>query len=225
MSLETIKVVLVGESGTGKTSIIQQFAYKMFDENCTTSISSQYISKVIGFPEIKKSLKIEIWDTAGQERYRSMVKLFYKDAKIIIFIYDCTSKSSFEELKNYWIPEIQNSSEGGGWVLAIVANKSDLYEREAISQEEGMKLADSINAIFQVTSAKSGSGVDKLFKNLGRLYLDPEFDYKAADKIDEENYRNKKLLEEKKKDEQIDESNQSVKITKKVNNKRRGCCG
>ena len=223
MSLETIKVVLIGESGCGKTSIIQQFAYKMFDPNCTTSISSQYISKILSFSDIKQSLKIEIWDTAGQERYRSMAKLFYKDAKIIIFVYDSTSKSSFEELKNYWIPEVQNSG-NGGYVSAIVANKSDLYEIEAVNREEGMKLADSINAIFQVTSAKSGVGINNLFNNLGRLYLEPDYDYKAADEIDKENYKNKKLLEEKKKNE---ESNMSVKITKKAknNNKSKGCCG
>ena len=96
------------------------------------NISSQYISKVIPYPEINKSLKIEIWDTAGQERYRSMAKLFYNDAKIIIFVYDSTSKSSFEELKNYWIPEVLKSGDEGGWVLSIVANKSDLYEIEAL---------------------------------------------------------------------------------------------
>ena len=90
MSLETIKVVLVGESGTGKTSIIQQYAYKIFDPNCATSISSQYVSQVINFPDLNKSIKLEIWDTAGQERYRSIAKLFYKDAKIIIFVYDVT---------------------------------------------------------------------------------------------------------------------------------------
>ena len=105
MSLEMVKIVLVGESGSGKTSIIQQFAYKIFDDNCASSISSQYISKVISFPDLKRSLKIEIWDTAGQERYRSMAKLFYQDAKIIIFVYDVTSRQSFDELINYWIPE------------------------------------------------------------------------------------------------------------------------
>jgi len=223
MSMETIKVVLVGESGTGKTSIIQQFAYKMFDPNCTTSISSQYISKVLSFSDMQASLKIEIWDTAGQERYRSMAKLFYKEAKIIIFVYDSTSKSSFEELKKYWIPEVQNTRNKDS-ILAIVGNKCDLYEIMAVNRDEAMELADSINAVFQMTSAKSGVGINALFENLGRLYLDPDFDYKAQDRIDKENYEQKKLMEESKKNQ---ESNMSVKITKKAknNNKRRGCCG
>ena len=87
-----------------------------------------------------------------------------------------------------------------------------------------MELADSINAVFQMTSAKSGVGINALFENLGRLYLDPDFDYKAQDRIDKENYEQKKLMEESKKNQ---ESNMSVKITKKAknNNKRRGCCG
>ena len=73
MSFDSIKLVLVGESGTGKTSIIQQYAYKLFDQDCASSISSQYISKVIQLEEINKSVRIEIWDTAGQERYRFIV--------------------------------------------------------------------------------------------------------------------------------------------------------
>ena len=126
MSLEPIKVVLVGESGTGKTSIIQQYAYKIFDPNCATSISSQYVSQVINFPDLNKSIKLEIWDTAGQERYRSIAKLFYKDAKIIIFVYDVTSRVSFDELINFWIPEVQISINVKDVIFGLIANKSDL---------------------------------------------------------------------------------------------------
>ena len=226
MSFDTIKAVLIGESGTGKTSIIQQFAYKIFDQDCATSISSQYISKIITFPELKKSVRLEIWDTAGQERYRSMAKLFYKDAKIIIFVYDCTSKISYNELINYWIPEVQNNCMKEA-KFALVANKCDLYEIECVSVEEGNNLADKIGAIFQKTSAKSGVGIDNLFQNLGRLYLEPDFDYKAQDKIDEENY--KKKINENKNKEIIDkdESSTKVKISSisSVNNNKKKCCG
>ena len=226
MSFDTIKAVLIGESGTGKTSIIQQYAYKIFDQDCATSISSQYISKIITFPELKKSVRLEIWDTAGQERYRSMAKLFYKDAKIIIFVYDCTSKISYTELINYWIPEVQNNCMKEA-KFALVANKCDLYEIECVSVEEGNNLADKIGAIFQKTSAKSGMGIDNLFQNLGRLYLEPDFDYKAQDKIDEENY--KKKINENKNKEIIDkdESSTKVKISSisSVNNNKKKCCG
>ena len=226
MSLDTIKVVLIGESGTGKTSIIQQYAYKIFDADCATSISSQYISKIISIPELKKSVRLEIWDTAGQERYRSMAKLFYKDAKIIIFVYDSTSKNSYDELINFWIPEVQNNCMKGVR-FAIVANKCDLYEIESVTIEEGNNLADKIGAIFQKTSAKSGVGVDNLFQNLGRLYLDPDFDYKAKDKIDEENYKKKINENKNKKEFEEDEFSNSVKISSvssKHKNKNK-CCG
>ena len=226
MSFDTIKAVLIGESGTGKTSIIQQYAYKIFDQDCATSISSQYISKIITFPELKKSVRLEIWDTAGQERYRSMAKLFYKDAKIIIFVYDCTSKISYNELINYWIPEVQNNCMKEA-KFALVANKCDLYEIECVSVEEGNNLADKIGAIFQKTSAKSGVGIDNLFQNLGRLYLEPDFDYKAQDKIDEENY--KKKINENRNKEIIDkdESSTKVKISSisSINNNKKKCCG
>ena len=222
MSFDTIKVVLIGESGTGKTSIIRQYAYKMFDPDCATSISSQYISKVITFPDLNKSVRLEIWDTAGQERYRSMARLFYKDAKIIIFVYDVSSKISYDELINFWIPEVNNNCMKDA-KFALVANKSDLYEIESVSPEEGNNLAEKIGAIFQKTSAKSGAGVENLFHNLGRLYLEPDFDYKAKDKLDEENYR-KKLNENKnKKKDEDDELNTNIKISINKNNKKR-CC-
>ena len=223
MSFDTIKVVLIGESGTGKTSIIQQYAYKMFDPDCATSISSQYISKVITFPDLNKSVRLEIWDTAGQERYRSMARLFYKDAKIIIFVYDVSSKISYDELINFWIPEVNNNCMKDA-KFALVANKSDLYEIESVSPEEGNNLAEKIGAIFQKTSAKSGAGVDNLFHNLGRLYLEPDFDYKAKDKLDEENYR-KKLNENKnKKKDEDDELNPNIKISINKNNNKKRCC-
>ena len=126
-----------------------------------------------------------------------MAKLFYQDAKIIIFVYDSTSKVSYEELINFWIPEVYKNVKKEA-IFALVANKCDLYEIESVSNEEGNNLADNIHAIFQKTSAKSGMGIDNLFQNLGRVYFDPDFDYKAQDKIDEENYK-KKMKENKNK--------------------------
>ena len=227
MSFETIKVVLIGESGSGKTSIIQQFAYKIFDPNCATSISSQYVSKVISFSDLRKSLRIEIWDTAGQERYRSMAKLFYQDAKIIIFVYDVTSKSSFDELINYWIPEVQNTINTKEVIFGLVANKSDLYEIECITTEQGIKLADEINAIFQKTSAKLGLGISLLFENLGRTYLEPGFDYKKEENIDKENFERKKIEKEREKireKENIKIGNNNDDNDKDNNKKKKGCC-
>mgnify|MGYP002626535085 CR=1 FL=1 len=219
---EALKVVLIGESGAGKTSIIQRFAYKLFDANCASSISSQYISKVIELKEMNKTLKFEIWDTAGQERYRSMAKIFYKDAKIILFVYDITCHQSFEELKNYWIKQVkENCSQNS--LLGLVGNKCDMYEEQQVPTEDGMKLANEIGAVFQQTSAKSGVGINSLFENIGRKYLNPAFDYQAADKIAMEKF-NKKKEEERKKHKDKKKNNRGVKLNIE-NNKKKGCCG
>ena len=220
---DVLKVVLIGESGSGKTSIIQRFSYNLFDPNCASSISSQYISKIIELKDINQILKFDIWDTAGQEKYRSMAKLFYKDAKIILFVYDITSLKSFNEIKSYWISQVQQNCEPNA-LLGVVANKNDLYNMEQVPKEEGIKLADEIGAIFQMTSAKSGIGINNLFENIGRKYLDPKFDYQAADKIAEEKYKKRKEKEQisKKKNER----KRGVKLeVKNEKEKRGGCCG
>jgi small GTP-binding protein len=221
---ESLKVVLIGEAGTGKTSIIQRFAYKLFDPNCASSISSQFISQIINLKEINKTLNFEIWDTAGQERYRSMAKIFYKDAKIILFVYDITSRNTFEALKNYWISQIKQECDPKS-LLGLVANKYDLYNSQQVSKEEGMELANEIGAIFQFTSAKSGEGINSMFKNLGRKYLDPKYDYQEADKIAQENYRKKKEEEEKRKKERNKRRGAKLDIQNNNKAKKGGCCG
>ena len=223
---EVLKVVLIGESGTGKTSIIQKFSYNLFDQNCASSISSQYISKIINLEDINQSLKFDIWDTAGQEKYRSMAKLFYKDAKIIIFVYDITSLSSFNELKNYWITQVKENC-GPNILFCVVANKNDLYSDQQVPKEEGIKLADEIGAIFQTTSAKSGNGINNLFNNIARKYLDPKYDYQAADKIAEEEYKKRK--KEHQKEKKNNERQRGIKInieSNESNKEKKGkCCG
>jgi small GTP-binding protein len=222
---EDIKVVLIGESGTGKTSIIQRYAYEIFDPNCASSISSQYITKKIELTDINKTLQVNIWDTAGQEKYRSMAKLFYKDAKIILFVYDITSKQSFEEIKNFWLSQVEQNCEVGV-LLGVIANKSDLYGNQQVTNNEGMQLANEIGAIFQMTSAKSGVGIDSLFENIGRKYLDPNFDYQKADNIARENFdKRKKEQEEERKRKAELQKGRGVRIeVKKKTKVQKGCC-
>jgi len=175
-----VKVVLLGESGVGKTSIISQFTNNKFNPRCPTSVSAQFISKQIDFPKYNKTLKFDIWDTVGQEKYRSLAKIFYKDARIIIFVYDITTQFSFEAIKDFWYKETNENADNDP-ILALVANKMDLYKDEQVKNEEGKKYADTINAIFQNTSAQNNSGIDKLFENLGKKFLDPDFDYKKPE--------------------------------------------
>lgn len=177
---ETVKVVLIGESGVGKTSIISRFINDTFDHNVVTSLGASYISKTLTFPEQNKSIKFDIWDTAGQEKYRSLAKVFYKDAMIIVFVYDITSISSFNEIKNFWYKQITENILCPP-IYALAANKSDLYESEKVEEKEARDFADHIGAIYKATSALSNNGIDTLFNYLGKKYLNKNYNYKEDD--------------------------------------------
>ena len=102
------KVVLLGESGVGKTSIISRYINNKFSETLETTTGASYVSKNMTFEEYKnKTIRFEIWDTAGQEKYRSMTQIFYKDAQIAILVYDITNEESYEEVQNYWYDQVR----------------------------------------------------------------------------------------------------------------------
>ena len=223
----SVKVVLLGESGVGKTSIISQFTSNKFNPRCATSVSAQFISKTIEFPEYQKTIKFDIWDTVGQEKYRSLAKIFYKDAKIIIFVYDITTEFSFKALKDFWYKETINNADNEP-ILALVANKIDLYQEQIIKNEVGRAFADEINAIFQTTSALSNSGITNLFDHLGKKIIMPDYDYKADDKMAKENFM-KKQREEKEGNSPYKKENKGVNLNNtnqddKNENKKKGCC-
>ena len=107
--IQSCKVVLLGESGVGKTSIISRFINNTFEENLVTTTGASYAGKTMTFDEYNgKTIKFEIWDTAGQEKYRSLTKIFYKDAAVAILVYDITRKDSFNEIKNYWYNQLKD---------------------------------------------------------------------------------------------------------------------
>ena len=162
--LDTYKVVLIGESGVGKTCIINQFNDGKFDPNIKISISAQFCRKKIDLPN-GESITMDIWDTVGQETFRSITQIFYTHAKVAVIVYDVTNKKSFEEAKNYWYKKIQELDDKD-IIIALVANKYDLYEKKQVSNEEGEAYAKSIKAIFGFTSAKNNTGIKTLFENI-----------------------------------------------------------
>ena len=168
MSIESFKVVLVGESGVGKTSIITQFIDQTFQEDQQSTTGGTFSTKSV-ICDGGKILKFEIWDTAGQEKYRSLTKMFYKDANAAVMVYDVTRKDSFEELKNYWASQIKESSPEN-IILAIAANKSDLIEQEVVDEENARNFAKEIGAIFVSTSAKNSEGINSLFEEIAKKY-------------------------------------------------------
>ena len=182
-TMETVKVVLLGEAGVGKTCIISQFISGVFDPDTISSLSAQFITKTLEFKEFNKSLKFEIWDTAGQERFRSLAKIFYKDAKVICLVYDITSKKSFDELKTFWYEQQTKLNVDGEPIFAVVGNKYDLYETTQVD-DEAKTFAKSIGAIFQYTSAKNASGINELFNNIGEKYFNPNLDINEKENKD-----------------------------------------
>ena len=106
------QVVLRGEAGVGKTSIIQRFITNTFNPYQTSTGGANFIEKKMEFKDINQKIKFEIWDTAGQEKFRALARVFYNNASVCIMVYDITSKKSFEELKNFWAEDIKNNVSG-----------------------------------------------------------------------------------------------------------------
>ena len=224
-SPDKLKVVLLGESGVGKTSIISQFISGKFDSDCISSLSAQYISKTVDFNDINKSIKFDIWDTAGQEKFRALAKIFYRDAKVICLCYDISSEKSFIELKDYWYEQQVKLFSEGDPIYAVVANKSDLYAKSEVPDEKGKAFAKEINGIFQSTSAKSNSGINTLFNNIGHKYFDPNFDTNAKESKEKQEYEKKKSQKQQQKTQQLPQT-RGVKLdsNKAKPQKKGGCC-
>ena len=205
------KIVLLGEAGVGKTSIITRYISGSFSQIVMTSTGSSFVAKKIEL-EDKKKVKLQIWDTAGQEKYRSLAKIFYQSAAVAVLVYDITLKKSFEQIKEYWVKEIKENAPED-IIIAIAANKSDDYLNQEVTIDEGKELAKSLDALFICTSAKLGNGIDDLFKLSGEKFLNPN-------KNIAESYMNKNELLEQMNKKKIEE----IKKGNAKNKKKNKCC-
>ena len=166
MTTVPIKCVLLGETAVGKTSFINRFVNDTFTSEFVPTMIGCYSSKEVFYEKANRKIKYELWDTAGQEKYRSINKIFYQDTLIVILIFDITRKDTFSSIKDYWYKEVKENSPDDV-IIAIAANKSDLYEKEEVSQDEVEEFAESINAIYKQTSALNGSGIKEIFESIG----------------------------------------------------------
>ena len=189
-----IKIVLVGESGVGKTNLIRVINDEPFEKSANSTISSSYYEKEIIINN--KRYCYSLWDTVGQEIYRSLNQMYLKDAKIVLVVFALNNKISYQET-NFWINSTKEALEEGKYIMALVANKSDLFNEQEVTDEEVKKRADELNIDFVLTSAAEDAVgfrqfleelIKKFIKNIGfDLGKDKTFNLNEEKKNEENN--------------------------------------
>lgn len=163
-----IKMILLGETAVGKTSIIARYVDNNFSDTVMSSTSMTYVQKKLTIN--KQTIQLNIWDTIGQEKFRSLSKLFFKDTKIVVLVYSITSLASFEGL-NYWM-NLYKETIGDDAILGVVGNKSDLFLEQEVDEEKGAEFAEKNGGFFELISAKENrAGLDSYINKLVTEYL------------------------------------------------------
>ena len=156
-----VKIIILGETGVGKTSLINRYVNNEFNNDNEVTVGSSSSEKLV--KRLNVNYRLTIWDTSGQEKYHSVTNLFIKGSNIVILIYSIDSMNSFEHLK-YWYSAMKDNLDKQNYILAIVGNKCDLSNEAVVSEEEGKKFAKDKKALFKLVSAKEDpNGVNKLF--------------------------------------------------------------
>ena len=166
MSNITLKILLIGDSTVGKTTLLLQYVDGKFSDSHITTIGVEYKDKNINLDG--RELTLQIWDTSGQERYQSITKNFYRNADGIIFIFDLTNKESFEHMKNWLMSSVDCNKD---FKRILVGNKLDLKNERVVNQESIKKFLEKNEMKFFETSAKEGTNVDIIFKEISQLIL------------------------------------------------------
>ena len=186
-----VKFIIIGDKTVGKSCIINQFIEKQFVNEYIPTIGSDKIMKEI---EIEgKILNLEIWDTVGQEQYRTVNKIFIKNAQIALIVYDITNRKSFENLNN-WYNLIFEINKDSNVIVGVTANKTDLYENQVVDSEEGKNFAAEKKMKFFETSAKDYESIENVFFEICEDYLVQK---KRKEEKQKENIKKKKQMKKK----------------------------
>ncbi|XP_066152454.1 ras-related protein Rab-18-B-like [Euwallacea fornicatus] len=160
--LTTLKILIIGESGVGKSSLLLRFTEDNFDPEQTLTIGVDFKTKRVSVDE--NTVKLAIWDTAGQERFRTLTPSYYRDAQGAILVFDVSSYQTFAKLET-WLDELETYSTKSNIVKMIVGNKIDVEKRE-VSREQAMAFARRHQTLYIEASAKTKHGVQSAFEEL-----------------------------------------------------------
>ncbi|KAJ5073070.1 ras-related protein rab-5c [Anaeramoeba ignava] len=167
LNTETFKLVLLGDSGVGKTSIFFRYINNEFFGSQFPTIGVQNMEKTMKISG--KEINFSIFDTAGQERFWSIAPMYYRDAKAAIIVYDITSQKSFEISKR-WVDELKEK--GNCKVTGFIGNKLDLEEMRSVKSQNAQNFADENGMIFMEVSARSGENIEKIFYQIAKQLLE-----------------------------------------------------
>eukprot|EP00403_Amphidinium_massartii_P010179 CAMPEP_0178415804 /NCGR_PEP_ID=MMETSP0689_2-20121128/23739_1 /TAXON_ID=160604 /ORGANISM="Amphidinium massartii, Strain CS-259" /LENGTH=206 /DNA_ID=CAMNT_0020037133 /DNA_START=72 /DNA_END=692 /DNA_ORIENTATION=- len=156
------KVLLIGDSAVGKSSLLLRFADDVYNASYNSTIGVDF--KIRTVLKDQKTIKLQLWDTAGQERFRTITQSYYRGSHGIIVVYDVSDRQSFNNVK-YWLEEVGKYAAPGA-VRLLVGNKCDLLSKKAVSTEEAKEFADERGIAFLETSAKQAHNVDAAFDTL-----------------------------------------------------------
>lgn len=165
----SFKILLIGDSGVGKSSLLVTFISHYVDD-LTPTIGVDF--KIKHLTVGGKKLKLTIWDTAGQERFRTITSSYYRNAQGIFLVYDVTRRETFTNLSEIWAKEIELYSTNQDCIKMLVGNKVDMESDRVVTREEGIALARELGCLFLECSAKTRANVEKCFEELAQKILE-----------------------------------------------------
>jgi small GTP-binding protein len=168
LDLCEIKIVLVGNTDVGKTSIVKTAITGSFTGDSTSTLGASYSTK--SFQVDSRNVRLQIWDTAGQEKYRGMTPMYYHNAQVALVVYSVTDRLTFEAVDG-WIKSLKDNADAN-IIIFVVGNKTDLVKERQITTDQGSEKALSSDAEFAEVSAKTGFGIRDLFGLIPRMWLE-----------------------------------------------------
>jgi Ras-related protein Rab-11A len=156
-----VKIVVIGDSGVGKTNLMTRFTKNEFHVDSKSTIGVEFARHLVTLPS-KKTVLAQVWDTAGQERFRALGPNFYRGAKGSICVFNITDSNSFKNVST-WLSEFEKHGETNALSL-LVGNKSDLQQQRAVSTEEAKRFAEKAGVLYMETSAKDATNVTEAFE-------------------------------------------------------------